>query len=499
MAFTDLLDNANDAPPAGSGMGATDAEGTQESTTELPRFDIPAPDTSIDTTNLASGAPTKAAVEEIAPPEDIDAANIGAYTPYQETLGTVDAESTVEGRLGGLLSQNNPYIDRARTEAAQLANRRGMLNTSMAAGAAEGAAIDRALPIAQQDARAHLEQQFLNQGYSNEAAKHLADSSIQRENLAAGFEQETNQFNAAQQFQAATINQQAAQRASEQYAAEQNKNNFAMLSADLQGQLKGIDNELAMGLETLTREYGLLENMDSINGSIYQQMVQEIGTILAQPDVKVSEANAKINKLIQSAGIEMEFANGMTMGQTYTPPPPPPPRESTSSSSSGGGPFNLGGTGRGDGSCFTADTMVTMADGSEKQICDVEIGEVLLGMDGEENVVLRFDRPVLGKRAVFSFNGGKPFVTHEHPFMTSKGWKSLSPHATKEENAIVEVDLLMVGDYLEQIGNPLIRLDSIEKHDFDPETPLYNFYLSGNNTYYADGYLVHNKGPGGQG
>lgn len=308
-----------------------DPAGTQASTTEVPRFDMPEPDTSIDTTNLASGDPTKAAVEEISPPEDIDAANIGEYTPYQETLGTVDAESTVEGRLGGLLSQNNPYIDRARTEAAQLANRRGMLNTSMAAGAAEGAAIDRALPIAQQDARAHLEQQFLNQGYTNEAAKHLADSTITRENLSAGFEQETNQFNANQDWEAQKINQEAEQRANEQYAAEQNKNNFALMSADLQAQLKGIDNELAMGLETLTREYGLLENMDSINGSIYQQMVQEIGTILAQPDVKVAEANAKINKLIQSAGVEMEFANGMTMGETapYVPPPEPAPAQTS--------------------------------------------------------------------------------------------------------------------------------------------------------------------------
>lgn len=323
--------NTNDAPVSGSGIGETDPAGTQESTTELPRFDIPEVDTSIDTTDLASGAATKAEVAEIAPPQDIDAANIEEYTPYQETLGTVDPESTVEGRLSGLLSQNNPYIDRARTEAAQLANRRGMLNTSMAAGAAEGAAIDRALPIAQQDARAHLEQQFLNQGYSNEAAKHLADASITRENLAAGFEQETSQFNAARQFEADKINAAAANRASELYAAELNKNNFAMLSADLQGQLKGIDNELAMSLETLTREYGLLENMDTINGSIYKEMVGQIGTILAQPDVKVSEATAKINKLIQSAGIEMEFANGMTMGQTYTPPPPPPPATTTTS------------------------------------------------------------------------------------------------------------------------------------------------------------------------
>ncbi|MDH3386887.1 MAG: hypothetical protein OEN02_03195 [Gammaproteobacteria bacterium] len=292
--------------------------------TDLPRFEIPGADSTpqLDPQKFTGSVEaTKSDVQTLAPPQDIDAATIGEYTPYAATLGEVNKESTVEGRLGGLLSQNNPYIDRARTAAAQTANRRGMLNTSMAAGAAEGAAIDRALPIAQQDARAFLEQQFLNQGYSNEESKHLANASITRENLAAGFEQDTNQFNAQQSFEAQKLNQAAENRASEMYAAEANKNNFAQLSADLQGQLKGIDSALAMQLETLTREYGLLENMDSINGSIYQQMIQEMGTILANTE-KPDEASAKINALIASAGVEFSFTNGMTGGGPAAPSGP---------------------------------------------------------------------------------------------------------------------------------------------------------------------------------
>jgi uncharacterized FlaG/YvyC family protein len=318
MAGLDSLQNDAAGP-----VDPIPAADTPESP-ELPRFDIPEADTSITTPEAASTA-TKATVEEIAPPQDIDAAQIGEYDPYQATLGEVDEQSTVEGRLSGLLSQNNPYIDRARTEAAQLANRRGMLNTSMAAGAAEGAAIDRALPIAQQDARAHLEQQFLNQGYSNEESKHLADASIQRENMGAAFQQETNQFNAARQFEADKLNADAENRAAMQYANEQNKNNFAQVSADLQAQLKGIDNELAMNLETLTREYGLLENLDSINGDIYKQLVSSMGTILANED-KVGTATAKMNALMKAAGVELEFSNGM-LGETSitrTEPAPAP-------------------------------------------------------------------------------------------------------------------------------------------------------------------------------
>ena len=485
---------------------------TQSAQPELPRFDIPEVDTSITTPEASAGA-VKSTVDTIAPPQDINAAQIGEYTPYTETLGTVDEQSTVEGRLGGLLSQNNPYIDRARTEAAQLANRRGMLNTAMAAGSAEGAAIDRALPIAQQDARAHLEQQFLNQGYSNDAAKHLADQSVTRQNLQAGFEQDTSQFNAARNFEASKLQFEAENRANQQYANEQNKNNFATVSADLQAQLKGLDNELAKGLETLTREYGLLENLDSINGDIYKQMIAEMGTILANED-KAGTATAKINALIKSAGVELNFSNSMTGGSTGGVTggsggpssisegdikPPKPGKNYIWDDKSWSWKKKTSTTSGPDHTCFTGDTLVTMADGSEKQIADVKIGEILLGMDGEENVVLEFDRPTVGGRDIFSFNDGKPFVTHEHPFMTSNGWKSLSPHATKAENSEVEATLLVVGDYLEAIGNPLIELKKIEKHTFDPETPLYNFKLTGNHTYYANGYLVHNKGPGGVG
>lgn len=59
---------------------------------------------------------------------------------------------TVEERMTGLLNKENPYMQVARTGAAQVANSRGLLNSSIAAGAGEEAAIKSALPIAQQDA-----------------------------------------------------------------------------------------------------------------------------------------------------------------------------------------------------------------------------------------------------------------------------------------------------------------------------------------------------------
>lgn len=324
---------------------------------------LPDVNTSIDPTQFASSPDVVTAdtvqsdVSLIDPPQDINAAEIGEYTPYTDVQGEVGDDSTVEGRLNGLLSQDSNYIKRARTEAAQTSNRRGMLNSSMAAGAAEGAAIDRALPIAQQDAAAFLEQQFLNQGYSNDAAKYLAAQSVERENLEAGFEQDTNQFNQSntlqnQQLNAAAENQSASDYAyaenvaSSAAAQEENKNNFAVLAADLQSQLAGIDNALAMNLQQLTSEFSILENLDSINGSIYQQLVSEIGTILANTD-DPNEARVKVNALIESAGVEFEFSSGETVSATPTEAPPAP--EPAHNPLGGGGDGATDGSGPGGG------------------------------------------------------------------------------------------------------------------------------------------------------
>lgn len=54
-------------------------------------------------------------------------------------------------RLATALDTNSPIMERARTKAQEAAGGRGLMNSSMAAGAAEGAAIDRGMDIAKGD------------------------------------------------------------------------------------------------------------------------------------------------------------------------------------------------------------------------------------------------------------------------------------------------------------------------------------------------------------
>lgn len=65
---------------------------------------------------------------------------------------TMEYEDTTAGQMEKLLSSDSPYLEAARTRGKQFAGQRGLLSSSMAAGATEAEAIKAALPIAQQDA-----------------------------------------------------------------------------------------------------------------------------------------------------------------------------------------------------------------------------------------------------------------------------------------------------------------------------------------------------------
>lgn len=111
---------------------------------------------------------------------------------YDPTLGTVNnSTDSVSGQLDAILGKDNPYVTRARAGAAADANSRGLLNSSMAAGAGESAAIGAALPIAQQDASTYSQQRLVNQGASNAASSFDANAA----NTAGQFNTgQTNQF-----------------------------------------------------------------------------------------------------------------------------------------------------------------------------------------------------------------------------------------------------------------------------------------------------------------
>jgi len=157
------------------------------------------------------------------------------------------------------------------------------------------------------------------------------------------------------------------------------------------------------------------------------------------------------------------------------------------------------GNSSGDGfSCFVAGTKVHTTNGV-KNIEEVKIGDILVGEGGSHNEVLEYDCPMLGDRLVYSINGGEPFVTSEHPFKTNQGWKAIDVLDTLQDSpeaygalSMEEAGSLRIGDKLETTLGYL-AINSIKGVAMPKNTQLYNFRLSNNQTYYANGFLVHNK------
>lgn len=170
-------------------------------------------------------------------------------------------------------------------------------------------------------------------------------------------------------------------------------------------------------------------------------------------------------------------------------------RVNTSTPSSSSSSAGLG------GSCFIRGTKILMADGTTKNAEDVMIGDVLLGMDGVHNSVIELDCPPLNyKREIprlFGFNGGPAFVTAEHPFYSDRGW--LAINATefaimKHNMAHLGVQQMVIGDVLHMSNGERFLVKSIDEYlDVDPEQQVFNYILDGNNTYYADGFIAHNR------
>jgi len=132
------------------------------------------------------------------------------------------------------------------------------------------------------------------------------------------------------------------------------------------------------------------------------------------------------------------------------------------------------------GGCFLAGTRVRMADGSEKSIESVAVGDSVATRADESDPTLRdgsvaetFRHEVDGYLVI----DGSLRVTPEHAVFANGRW------ATAGE--------LRVGDSLLGIDNGWRRISSIERRD--ERVTVYNLSVGTYHTYFADGNYVHNS------
>lgn len=113
-----------------------------------------------------------------------------AVDPVKPVIEKVKESETSQGRLSGMLKQGSPYLDQAVSLARDEMNGRGLLSSSMAAGAATGAAIGAAKDFAMQDSTLFANQRLANQQQSNEMLNANANRGLDAGKFNAGSQNE---------------------------------------------------------------------------------------------------------------------------------------------------------------------------------------------------------------------------------------------------------------------------------------------------------------------
>ncbi len=158
-------------------------------------------------------------------------------------------------------------------------------------------------------------------------------------------------------------------------------------------------------------------------------------------------------------------------------------------------------------SCFIAGTRILMADGCERPIETLRIGDRVRDRHGQSNRIQAIERVALGARRLYGLNHLPPFFTAEHPFLTTRGWAAIAPAMTRTENPALAVLPLFTGMHLLGwseggcAGNLALAphpvellVASLSWVDAPPATALFNLILDGSHSYVANGLIVHNKG-----
>ena len=176
----------------------------------------------------------------------------GPYTTYTPAKAGFGANDTVEHYVQGIIHGNSPLMQQAASRALQNMNARGLVNSSMAIGAAQGALYDAATPMAQTDASLGSNTNIFNAGQNNDAYK----------------------------LKTAAINQGA------------NDTHLAALQHERDVQL----NTWTKELEDIKHKYEEEANATNTGSALYQTYFTGLSQILASPDITFDQKQGYVNQ-----------------------------------------------------------------------------------------------------------------------------------------------------------------------------------------------------------
>lgn len=214
-----------------------------------------------------------------------DPNKIAGYDPEKIQL---KPEDTMEHRIQGIIQKNSPLMQMAQTQGLQSANRRGLLNSSIAVGEAQKAVIGAALPIASQDASTSFQANTLNQQAGNEALRFSVAGAQNIQAIGAQGEQQRG-LSAQEYTQTKDLNEQTTK---------------AQLDRDILTHRQTLEQARAAGDIQLERDVKLqLFNLESMNKQFENARTLDSIRMAHETTMK----NLDLDQQKQLAGIEQSF------------------------------------------------------------------------------------------------------------------------------------------------------------------------------------------------
>lgn len=341
-------DTGADADPVVDPMNTS----LQDLYPDLPTASAPTPST-VQTPTGAQTQDTDKSLSNVGTPGVAEAATEG----LADSTGNINAEQTavsddqlVDKELERILGKDSPLLARARADAARLANSRGLQNTSIAAGMAQGALVDRAMPMAQQNASQAFQRETSNTALRQEASMFNesernrlaaleaelgtqvsvfnAEQLNQAERLAAQMrvaqdQQDADAYNRAS-LQLAELQRSAqAQQADINFAAEQQKadaqnrmveQRMSAITALNEQYLRGSQ---AMDLATIQGTYQQIIATNQTAGQLYQSYFNGISSVMDNPEMtptQIATAVAGMQQMLEASLRMIAKMNDMDFG-----------------------------------------------------------------------------------------------------------------------------------------------------------------------------------------
>jgi len=218
----------------------------------------------------------------------VDANAIG----YQAQEGVLDETMSASDQLNKITSQDSPTMQRAKQQGMMYAAQRGLQNTSIAAGTAQGAMVDRALPLAQQDAATAFKNMQTNQEAVNRASEVSTGRETDISALNAELGTDVSKFNASEINDMEALNAQMETAVSQGNASEINRINSEIAELETAVAVRNADDESATAKFNAGEQNRRDETVMALNNTINTQLLANAGGL------DIAELNAKWQHVI---------------------------------------------------------------------------------------------------------------------------------------------------------------------------------------------------------